>query len=267
MCYGEYFPNPGPIAGTEKEYSALEHSRLKRARLRDRSPLRPKYWASASRPGRLRPDGELEVPRPQQPRLAAVFIGLTVGHPDCVGVGSFRHRHASIRLAISVHASLLSSPGWAKSPCRDGAAVSDHVHPAQPAPIIGAPSSAADCMLASWPPVCPNGSQESLRRRADDLRDPSPMDRIHFVIVSGVSFGAGRDGTTLARLEPGIISAVDRKSASCTTIRLRIWSIQTVLFASQGFSVSQEVAALLLLPFRRSGSSGAAARTQRSSPM
>jgi glycerol uptake facilitator protein len=28
MCYGEYFPNPGPIAGTDKGYDADEHARL-----------------------------------------------------------------------------------------------------------------------------------------------------------------------------------------------------------------------------------------------
>jgi glycerol uptake facilitator protein len=29
MCYGEYFPSPGPIAGTNKPYSAAEHNRHK----------------------------------------------------------------------------------------------------------------------------------------------------------------------------------------------------------------------------------------------
>ncbi len=28
MCYGEYFPNPGPIAGTAKKYDAAEHQLL-----------------------------------------------------------------------------------------------------------------------------------------------------------------------------------------------------------------------------------------------
>jgi glycerol uptake facilitator protein len=28
MCYGEYFPNPGPIAGTDKVYDRAEHERL-----------------------------------------------------------------------------------------------------------------------------------------------------------------------------------------------------------------------------------------------
>ncbi len=30
MCYGEYFPNPGPIAGTDKGYDAAEHELLNR---------------------------------------------------------------------------------------------------------------------------------------------------------------------------------------------------------------------------------------------
>ncbi len=30
MCYGEYFPNPGPIAGTDKGYDAAEHDLLNR---------------------------------------------------------------------------------------------------------------------------------------------------------------------------------------------------------------------------------------------
>jgi glycerol uptake facilitator protein len=30
MCYGEYFPNPGPLAGTDKGYDAAEHALLNR---------------------------------------------------------------------------------------------------------------------------------------------------------------------------------------------------------------------------------------------
>ena len=44
MCYGEYFPNPGPLAGAMGPYDAHAHAALPRSLAT--APLRsPSFWA------------------------------------------------------------------------------------------------------------------------------------------------------------------------------------------------------------------------------
>ena len=77
MCYGEYFPNPGPIAGTDKEYSAEEHGRLKEL---VSEPLACAVEVLGTLLLALAVFALTDEHNPQAPaaRLAPVFIGLTV---------------------------------------------------------------------------------------------------------------------------------------------------------------------------------------------
>jgi glycerol uptake facilitator protein len=77
MCYGEYFPNPGPIAGTDKRYDVVEHDLLNRrvnellacaAETVGTLILALAVFALTDEHNKAAPAG----------KLAPVFIGLTV---------------------------------------------------------------------------------------------------------------------------------------------------------------------------------------------
>ena len=86
------------------------------------------------------------------------------------------------------------------------------------------------------------------------------MDRIHFVIVGGF-LGAGKT-TTIARLARHYLDR-GRKVGLVTNDQAQNL-VDTNSLRFSGFLRRGGGRRLLLLPFRRSGSSGAAARTQRS---
>jgi glycerol uptake facilitator protein len=82
MCYGEYFPNPGPMAGGTATYNAEEHRRLDR-RLSELAACLAEVLGTAILGMMVVAVTEERNPMGPQ-RLAPVFIGLTVTALICV---------------------------------------------------------------------------------------------------------------------------------------------------------------------------------------
>jgi glycerol uptake facilitator protein len=82
MCYGEYFPNPGPMAGGTATYSIDEHRRLD-ARVSELAACLAEVLGTAILGMMVVAVTEERNPLGPQ-RLAPVFIGLTVTALICV---------------------------------------------------------------------------------------------------------------------------------------------------------------------------------------
>ena len=82
MCYGEYFPNPGPLAGGTAMYDESEHRRLD-ARLSELAACLAEVLGTAILAMMVVAVTEERNPLGPQ-RLAPVFIGLTVAALICV---------------------------------------------------------------------------------------------------------------------------------------------------------------------------------------
>jgi glycerol uptake facilitator protein len=82
MCYGEYFPNPGPMAGGTATYNEAEHRRYD-LRLNEWAACLAEVLGTAILGMMVVADTEERNPLGPQ-RLAPVFIGLTVTALICV---------------------------------------------------------------------------------------------------------------------------------------------------------------------------------------
>ncbi len=82
MCYGEYFPNPGPMAGGTATYNLEEHRRLD-GRISENAACLAEFLGTAVLAFMVAAFGESR--NTNNPRwLAPVFIGLTVTALICV---------------------------------------------------------------------------------------------------------------------------------------------------------------------------------------